>query len=73
MIQFSLDELKEIEAVVSGDLKLKLQKEIRKDVALTVGTRKVKIIAEDMNGNVESFEIYYFSMNLDLNYFHYLN
>ena len=32
------------------------QKEIRKDVALTVGTRKVKIIAEDMNGNVESFE-----------------
>ena len=32
------------------------QKEIRKDVALTVGTRKVKIIAEDMNGNVERFE-----------------
>ena len=31
MIQFSLDELKEIEAVVSGDLKLKLQKEIRKE------------------------------------------
>lgn len=31
MIQFSLDELKEIEAVVSGDLKLKLQKEIKRE------------------------------------------
>lgn len=31
MIQFSLDELKEIEAVVSGNLKLKLQKEIRRE------------------------------------------
>lgn len=31
MIQFSLDELKEIEEVVSGDLKLKVQKEIRKE------------------------------------------
>lgn len=30
MIQFSLDELKEIEAVVSGNLKLKLQREIRR-------------------------------------------
>ena len=31
MIQFSLDELKEIEAVVSGNLKIKLQKEIRRE------------------------------------------
>lgn len=31
MIQFSLNELKEIEAVVSGNLKIKLQKEIRRE------------------------------------------
>lgn len=31
MIQFSLDELKEIEEVVSGDLKLKIQRAIKRE------------------------------------------
>lgn len=31
MIQFSLDELKEIEAVVSGNLKLKIQRTIKRE------------------------------------------
>ena len=32
------------------------QKEIKKEVPLTVGTKKIKIIAEDKNGNIEESE-----------------
>lgn len=41
MIQFNLDELKEIEEVVSGDLKLKVQQAIKREengVITTLGT-----------------------------------
>jgi len=32
------------------------QKEIKQEITLTPGTRKIKIIAEDMNGNIEQIE-----------------